>query len=463
MKNQAECHFSWLVAILFAALSIFHPLTVKAQVSSGTITGTVTTVDTVPLASLAVGVYRADDESTRLKAVRTNTAGIFTLTGLPAGNYKIKFFTTGINYVGGWYKQNTSPPASAVATFGEGNIITLTSTAGADVGETRLDLGLQIKGKVNDTSSPSNPIAGVYVQAYRNGVWERTSDAATIIADGSYIISGLRAGDYTIRFWAYQTSYTTEWYSSTTPTNTVPDATSAASVAAGSININAQLSTGGNILGTVYDKTGTVPVVGALVTVYDNVSPYTFRGFTTTLATGTYTVRGLPLTGNYLVQFYEKYVNNVGTGLTEWYNDKSDRASAAADFGSVVVINQATGYIDNINATLDRGPISGKVTYKTGSPVVGMLISVYDSNQVLKLSTTTDTKGQYITGELPAGTYKVQFGTASWYNGKDNFNEANAVQAGAAGINAIIEQPTLLFHVYNILLMKKHCTAADCQ
>jgi len=452
MRHQAVRSLLWQAVIVFALC--YFPVAALAQTAAGTITGTVRAADTQALLqNLAVGLYHADDASTRVKVARTDTAGVFTFTGLAAGNYKIRFYTTGINYIEGWYKSNTSPPASAVAAFNDSDSITLTAASGAALQETQLALGLTITGYLADSSPPNNPIGGVYVQAYSNGVWAKTSDTVSSATDGSYVISGLKAGNYTIRFWAYQTIYTTEWYSTSGTTHTVPDAGTATAVAAGSNNVNAQLSTGGSISGTVY--IGTTPLAGALVAVYDST---VLRGFTTTSnavgSEGTYIVRGLPLSGSYVVRFYEKVVNNTGTGLTEWYNDASSQDGAAP-----LTFPLGITSISGIDASLDRGPISGKVTNSTGSPVAGVSVKVYASSaQTLQTSATTDANGQYVTAELPAGNYKVQFSPLSWYNNKTSFAEADLVPAGAL-VNGVFK-PVPLGPVYNLLIMKKRCVDA---
>ncbi|WP_417914845.1 MSCRAMM family protein [Candidatus Electronema sp. JM] len=458
MRPQAEHILLRKAAmLLFAFLFFFRPTIATAQTAAGTITGTVKAADTQALLqNLAVGVYRADNATTLVKAVRTNTVGVFTLTGLTTGNYKVRFFPIGINYIGGWYKSNTSSPASVVEEFGNGDVITLTSSAGANLGETQLNVGLTITGKVTQAPAPATGIPGVYVQAYlEDGItWVRTSDAATTTG-GDYTISGLRAGNYKVRFWAYQTEYTTVWYSnavSAAPTNTVYSADQATSVAAGGTGTtNGQLATGGSISGTVY-KAGNVPVVGALISVYD--SSYTFRGFTTSGNGGIYQVQGLPVPGTYFVQFYEKFINNIGTGLTEWYQDASNISDSKIK--SVDITTGSSG----IDAVLDRGPISGKVSDSTGLPLSGVSVTIYDSSKQTVTSVVTDAQGQYSTGELQAGDYKVQFSPLSWYANKTNFTEATSVPAGSSGVNGIFK-PFNFAHIYNVLLLKKRCSDAN--
>jgi hypothetical protein len=466
MKYQAERCLLWYSVMLFAVFFIFSPCSAQSQTTSS-ITGIVLDVNGKVILnslgqSIAVGVYPYNDETNRLQAVRANAAtGVYTLTGLPLGKYKVKYFTTGVNYISTWYKDSLS--------FSGATVIDLTSATPVSLGEIKLATGAKITGNVLTALSGGSGIANVFVQAYSNGVWARTSDAATDAAAGGYTISGLAPGSYTVRFWAYQTAnpvYATEWYSETDTNHTVPDTNNATavSVATGEVKAiqNAVLSTGGSISGTVL-KAGT-PVVGGMVAVYDSVSPHAFRGFTTTGTGGGYAVEGLPSTGSYVIQFYEKFINNIGSGLTEWY----DGQSGASSIGGAVAVDVPSA--SPINATLDQGPISGKVTYITGSPVVGASVKIYATGTEQpawpSAVATTDDKGSYISAYLPAGNYRVQFfekspenGWTQWYQGKDSFTQAADVLAGSIGVNAVLKPSPLapLLNMYNVLLLKKRC------
>ncbi len=464
MIPQAERSFLRQAAIFLTILFCFHAGAATAQTAAGTITGVVRSADAV-LPNMSVGVYSANDASTWLKAARTNTEGVFSFTGLAVGSYKIYFFSSNTNYISGWYKKNTAPtPSSAVDAFSEGSVVTLTYSAGADIGETQLDLGLTITGKVTKAAvEPAVGIAGVYAQAYLNDgtTWVKSSAATT--AEGNYTISGLRPGSYKIRFHAYETAYATAWYSSaSSPANTVPGADQATLVAAGtSDSIDGQLSTGGSISGTVskIDGVNTVPVAGALVVIYDSAEPHAFRGFITTGADGTYTVPGILVPeggGKYIVQFYEKYVNNIQSGLTEWY----DNVSANATPTEVTITEDADGNKStiSIDAVLDRGPISGKVSYTTGSPVAGVTVKVTPSAGGAEKTAITDAKGLYSIPELFSNTlYTVQF----WKNG-EQIGARTDVAAGATSVNLQIEPPpsskaAKLIPIYKQLLLKKRC------
>ncbi len=467
MIPQAERSFlRRQVAIFLTILFFLYPGAAAAQIAAGTITGVVRSVDAV-LPNMAVGIYPANDAtSTWLKAARTNTEGVFSFTGLAAGSYKIYFFSSGTNYISGWYKKNTVPsPGSAVEAFSEGSVITLTTySAGADVGKTQLNLGLTITGKVIRAAvEPAVGIAGVFAQAYIDNGTTWVKSSAVTPAEGTYTISGLRAGSYKIRFYAYGTAYTTAWYSSTeSPTNTVSDAASATLVAAGtSDSIDSQLSTGASISGTVskIDGTNIVPVAGALVVVYDSAESHAFRGFIRTGDNGTYTVPGIFVpasgTGKYIVQFYEKFVNNAGEGLTEWYNGMNG-AYIQSGAKEVQVTEDIDGNksIFGIDAILDRGPISGKVSYTTGSPIAGVTVKIVVGET--EKTAVTDAKGLYSIPELSSSmSYTVQFSK----NGVQ-LGERTPVAAGATGINLQIEPPppsnaAKLIPTYKRLLLKK--------
>ena len=129
------------------------------------------------------------------------------------------------------------------------------------------------------------------------------------MADGSYQIRGLAAGSYEVKFEDPADRYLTEWYDNTyfyvSRTLVVVGDDEAV------VGIDAQLSEGGSISGTVTDANGD-PVEGIEVSTSD--------GSSLTASDGTYLITGL-IPGSYTVSFRD--VDDVADRgyLSEWYDD----------------------------------------------------------------------------------------------------------------------------------------------
>lgn len=209
----------------------------------------------------------------------------------------------------------------------------------------------------------------------------------------------------------------------------------------------AQVNINGSISGTVTDE-AMQPLEGTIVYVYSNSPDFSNSNpdwqnpaVTTTDANGNYSVTDL---GN---GDYKVYFNPSGNYLPEYYNDKSDMASA-----DLVTV---TGEIDTpgINASLAKGgSISGTITNEAGQPLQGIGIAVYSLSSSfgwvpsIERLAITDVNGNYSVQRLPSDNYKIDFSARNYvheyYNDKPNIDTADlvVVKAGsnAAGINAAL-------------------------
>ena len=125
------------------------------------------------------------------------------------------------------------------------------------------------------------------------------------------------------------------------------------------VGIDAQLSEGGSISGTVTDVNGD-PVEGIEVSTSD--------GSSLTTSDGSYLITGL-IPGSYLVSFRD--VDDVADRgyLSEWYDDADNEGSATP----VVVADGEV--VAGIDAELSvGGSISGTVTGPDGSPVAAVRV-----------------------------------------------------------------------------------------
>jgi 5-hydroxyisourate hydrolase-like protein (transthyretin family) len=423
-------------------VTVFFSLLSFTTVQAGSITGTVVDDATGdPLVGVWVFAYDAYDQETVLAGSQTITGGKYTLdkkftdgTPLPSGKYKLQYDHIGYDYIKQWYQGKLI--------FNDAAIVELTSAnPDAALDTVRLvKATAQIRGKITDAVTGDGiPDARVKVYINTTNSWVKTSNLT--IDDGEYVVSGLAADTYRVFFNASQTDkYVSKDYSAPV------------TLAAGEDKpgIDAELSSGGSIGGAIYNSAETA-LPDALVKVFDSKSKE-LKGFATTKTGGVYTVNGLALPGSYIVQFYEK---NDGTGLSEWYDNQPDSDSAAAN--SLLSIDETTSSHTEIDATLDHGDISGRITNKeAGAPVANVSVKIYSNTFTLSGSATTGTDGKYTVPFLPVGSYRVQFASKSWYDGQESFDTADPVDAGSFGIDWSFEPSVSnsLLPVYKLLLLK---------
>jgi len=195
----------------------------------------------------------------------------------------------------------------------------------------------------------------------------------------------------------------------------------------------------GGITGTVTNNAASPTPIASMCVAALNASTGSQVGFTTTNATGQYTISNLPA-GSYKVHF----TDCSGKGYPEqYYNNKANFATAT----SVAVSNSI---VTGINAKVELGAqITGTVTNNAASPApLGkMCVVALSSPGLVTASAITNQSGQYTIRGLPTGSYKVEFydcaGTnyiTQYFNNKPTDTSANAVSVTAptvtSGINA---------------------------
>ncbi|WP_223622729.1 collagen binding domain-containing protein [Microbacterium sp. EST19A] len=155
----------------------------------------------------------------------------------------------------------------------------------------------------------------------------------------------------------------------------------------------------GTISGTVTRADDGAPVVGVTITASGQAGGW---GSTTTDAAGGYTLTGLAA-DSYVVTFMPD-----GTDLKrEYWENTFDYSRATA-----IVIADGTA-VTAVDAALEvGGGISGVVTREDdGTALPDVTVSALDANNEIVGSTETDAAGEYDLGGLPAGSYRVRFGS----------------------------------------------------
>jgi len=405
-----------LLTLLF---SIF--LTGSLAAQTGIISGQVTNGST-GLVSIKVSVYDAGNSN--IASDWTDASGNYEVTGLPTGNYKLKFEDYNYYlYLREWYNDK--------ADFASADPVGVTDGSPTENINAVLALGGSITGQVTNPSADG--IQGVTVTALDLGTNQIGCTGLTDV-DGNYTVKQLPTGDCKVNFGPTGLNYFSEYY------NDKADFSSADTVsvtAGGTVSdIDAVLAPSGTISGRVTDAL-TNGIQGVAVWVYD--LGQTKLKCCNTDVNGNYSV-GLLTTGNYKVEFDSPSGLNY---FDEWYNDKADFASA----DQVGVTAGSTTL--NINAVLAvGGEISGQVT-NGSSGILNINVKVYNAGDTEVGEDYTDSDGDYSIGGLATGSYKVMFvGSAGyvteWYNDKADSASADTVGVTAGSIteniNAVLVQ-----------------------
>jgi hypothetical protein len=293
-------------------------------------------------------------------------------------------------------------------------------------------LGLQSAnaGGISDhvtATDGTTPLVGINVVAYQwNAEWECwdwVSSSGTDVS-GNYDIGGLASGTYRVQFYDPNGVYVDEAYDDTSAIYLGTDIVVPAETTVE--DIDASLSEGSHITGTVTGPDGTTPLEGISVTAYywsdgeigssTPIIGWVSMGSGATDTNGYYNIGGLRA-GTYHV----KYQDNDGVYAPEFYDDAPDHDSAA----DIAVASSTT--LNGIDASLgEASHITGTVTGPDGTtPLAGIEVTAYrwsegavDSygnvNWEELESASTDVGGNYDIGGLPAGSYRVVFGL--WQN-----------------------------------------------
>jgi|GEM_PF-1682413 len=331
----------------------------------------------------------------------TNELGVYEIVGLLGGDYVVQFQPNYEGFTAEFYNNKLS--------WDEADKVTVVAGKTTEGISAALAVGSAISGLVTDQAD-NQPLGKIWVCANPLNGGPRQCNPTD--EKGLYLLSGLRPGKYVVEFWDQQGRYLNEFYDNQTD---VAQA-NAVVVTAGQTTsaINAALSTGGHIAGTVTDINGKA-VSGIVIEVYGSEPKDTpkdlwnWNGLAKTDEDGHYDVGGLK-NGYYRVGFFDwsgKYVN-------EYYNDAPTLETAAK---IVVTIGQKTEQVDAVLST--GGRITGQITSASGEPLEAVSIELYQyrGDKWKQLNPSfTDSKGNYELNGLANGKYRLHF--VDWNNAK---------------------------------------------
>jgi hypothetical protein len=246
--------------------------------------------------------------------------GNYHLVGLAPGQYRVAFYPPG-SYVDATYGSGTT--AQAVEPLAETLVeVTLGETT-PDI-DAALEEGGVITGVVTAVKD-GQPLPNATVTVYDSDQTVVASTATNM--DGVYTTPGLPAGTYKV-FFTRHSAYLSEWNGDADSFGVAP---SISVPAPGSVpDVNAALTQGGRLSGTVYDQETGWPLPFAKIGIYRSAN-------TTLVATswannwGYYESAGLPA-GSYTVAFSKDGY------ATRWYGetDQGDGTSVTLELGETL-------------------------------------------------------------------------------------------------------------------------------
>ncbi|MFN8493248.1 MAG: Ig-like domain-containing protein [Caldilineaceae bacterium] len=407
----------WMRLALGLCLSIGFYLIVEparlALAANSVITGTVTSESGITLADISVVLERFQPDSSgggywvteRMDV--TKAEGLYTLTGLEAGRYRLLFADRRQphQYLTEYY---ANAPTANLA-----QEILITDTMVMNNINAQLAMTGAITGTV--TNRNGEPLDGVNIDLFRDHSneigqqpWQQQN--TTVTHDGGhYNLSNLDPGRYRLKYYVYGSPriYATEFY------NDAGDFAQATNITVTSglttANLNAVLDAPGHITGHVTDEAGH-PLAGITITpqkwqtTLDGQEQLDYYNSSATTDTnGDYDLADLD-PGRYRLQFYD----NTRQYQVEYYNNKVDY-----NVGDDINVG-ANGIVANIDAQLTAyGRITGVVTDLAGQPLNDITVEIYadpDETGIWSLlnASVTGKDGTYAISGL-SGVYRVKF------------------------------------------------------
>jgi hypothetical protein len=279
------------------------------------------------------------------------------------------------------------------------------------------------------------------VRVYDAG-WTLIKTANSNYLTGAYTISGLAAGNYYVAT-SQSANYIDEYYNNATTRS----AASAVSVAADQTTpgINFALSIGGTISGTVLREPEGTGIYGVAIYVYD--TNWVQIKTSSTDASGSYSIAGLPSGSYYVTSRVQAYID-------EYYSNTTTPESA-----QLVAVTQGVTSA-NINFSLAPGyGITGTVVSKLDNGgIAGAHVQVYDDEWELLTEVTCDSSGNYRLDGFPAGTYYLRTNNTAGYI--DEYYHDAYTQGTASPIH-VYDDPGVAEWSYRFVLVPTVPAAVD--
>ena len=366
-----------------------------------------------------------DGSYRQLRTVTTNAAGQYSVTGLTPGNYRVGFRATGLQGEFNLDQADVERAADVAVELNQTNAVNATLVA-----PTR-----QLSGTVTGTTGTGPaPLNGADVTVSRRVVrlddvvaWR---DVATVqtSASGAWSVPVVD-GDYRVSF--AEAGWIGEYYDDAA---TLQDAEVVTVAGASRPGIDAELSRGGTITGTVADAATSGPLADAEV--YAFMPEGDGDAVTSVDAGGEFTLTGLA-PGEWVVQYSaDGYVG-------EFYDDRP--TAATADRIPVTAGSTATADAALAKATT----MSGTVTGAGGAPLGSVGVDIHrvldggDVDYYYEWA-FTESDGTWSV-DLPPGSYLVEFNAegdylGQWFDGEASEATATEVVVDGTAVTGIDAQ-----------------------
>lgn len=389
------------------------------------ITGMVTDQTGTPLENIQVtlyqfvtdgfgsGYWRTFDLSYLQTYIPTNAAGMYAITGVEPGIYRIGFADgrSPREYASEYYNNAAAIESGTDIVVPENGVVNNINAQLAPTG--------RIMGKVTDTNGIPIDRIEVTLQRYElhdsgGYIWNYITSIQTG-NDGLYTFLGLTPGTYRIHFADSDNRYFGEYYDNAESQDGAKDII----IGENSIisGIDAQLANTGHITGTVTDGANQ-PVRGAVVEAYrkeeNGSSEWQSKRLAATNTDGSYDIAGL-LPGQYRIEF--RWADGFAQPApaffaTEYYNN-----SPTFDDATEISVGKSQ-IVTGIDAQVEPpAQISGRVTgQNNGNPLPNILVRAFAEystgtetywNPIV--DATTDDNGNYSLKLLSAGHYRILF------------------------------------------------------
>lgn len=299
---------------------------------TGSIEGEIAAEGGGPLAGVWSCAYLAQSEEFEENCDFTGSDGIYAIHGLEAGEYKVEFWSeaTEPSYVGEYYDNKPFWEEADEVDVEEG---VATTSIDAELAE-----GATIEGEVRAASlgGPLGDADAVVCASLPSG---EPAGCALTRSDGTYVLSGLPAGEYKVAFVPDSSTYNllNQFYDH----KREPAEADLLDVAAAETKtgIDADLEMGAEIHGTVYSAASGTPIPRALACALfleEAEDAWLLSGCVRTSNAGSYEIFGLPSTSYKVVFspelkvfFGEEFFEDEDDGyFTQYFDRKSTLAEA---------------------------------------------------------------------------------------------------------------------------------------
>lgn len=378
--------------------------------SGGSISGRVTDGQGTPVAGICVSPDQGP-------GTQTGDDGTYSIEGIAPGTVRVQFSDCrpSPQLLTQWYLGHTD--------WSSADPVQITDGADTPLADVALAEGVVVRGTVRDPDGSGLAAINVSINPQDPG---GASTGTQTAPDGTYATTPLPPGSYKVQFsdtgappaWARQ------YWQGQPSWNTAQTLTLTGTDVPARTGVDATMAPAATISGTVTGPDA-APLAGICVdaNIAQPQGGTDWIQGTTTAADGTYTLGELPAT-DLRVHFHPC---SSGQYVEQWYADQPDSSSSTP-----VVLSPGEART-GVDAQLDAGiTVSGHVRDADGNPIAGVGVSVNPTGSGSGAWAQTDANGDYTTGGLRPGSYRVQFqGSGEWatqyWNQKVSWNLADVL------------------------------------